>query len=112
MLLSPPKRGREEKVTALPRSAALAVRPLQRLQKQCFRSPGGKGTAMREALSRDEVVEAVDRAIEELLESAGVQAPPVDAIALAQRYLKMIVCLDRRQEQRGRAQRAAGRKQI
>lgn len=67
---------------------------------------------MREDLSRDEVIEAVDRAIEELLESAGVQAPPVDAIALAQRYLKMIVCLDRRQEQRGRAQRAAGRKQI
>jgi hypothetical protein len=67
---------------------------------------------MREDLSREEVIESVDRVIEELLESAGVQAPPVDAIALAQRYLKMIVCLDRRQEQRGRAQRAAGRKQI
>src|SRR5438309_4174253 len=67
---------------------------------------------MREDLSREEVIETVDRAIEDLLESAGVQAPPVDAIALAQRHLQMIVCLDRRQQQRGRAQRAAGRKQI
>jgi Zn-dependent peptidase ImmA (M78 family) len=67
---------------------------------------------MREDLSREEVVEVVDRVIADLLRSAGVEGPPVDAIALAQRHLKMIVCLDRRQEQRGRAQRAAGRKQI
>jgi Zn-dependent peptidase ImmA (M78 family) len=63
-------------------------------------------------LSREEVHEAVDRAVEELLEAAGVAEPPVDAIALAQRHLGMIVCLDRRQRQRGRAQRALGRKQI
>jgi Zn-dependent peptidase ImmA (M78 family) len=65
-----------------------------------------------EDLSREEVVEAVDRAVGALLEKTGVTAPPVDAIVLAQRHLGMIVCLDRRQQQRGRAQRAAGRKQI
>jgi Zn-dependent peptidase ImmA (M78 family) len=67
---------------------------------------------MFEDLSRDEVTAAVDRAVQELLEAAGVTAPPVDAIALAQRHLGMIVCLDRRQNQRGRAQRSAGHKQI
>jgi Zn-dependent peptidase ImmA (M78 family) len=67
---------------------------------------------MREDLTREEVTEAVDRTVEELLGRAGVEEPPVDAIALAQRGLGMIVCLDRRQQQRGRAQRAAGRKQI
>jgi predicted transcriptional regulator len=63
-------------------------------------------------LERDEVLETVDRAVEELLEAAGVTGPPVDAIQLAQRHLGMVVCLDRRQQQRGRAQRALGRKQI
>src|SRR4029077_10996833 len=67
---------------------------------------------MFDDLSREEVVEAVDRAVAELLQSAGMEAPPVDAIVLAQRHLGMSVCLDRRQQQRGRAQRAAGRKQI
>jgi Zn-dependent peptidase ImmA (M78 family) len=67
---------------------------------------------MIEDLSRDEVVAGIDRAVEELLQAAGLTAPPVDAIVLAQRHLGMIVCLDRRQQQRGRAQRAAGRKQI
>jgi Zn-dependent peptidase ImmA (M78 family) len=67
---------------------------------------------MTEDLSREEVHQAVDRAVEELLAAAQVTATPVDAIALAQRHLGMLVCLDRRQPQRGRAQRAAGRKQI
>jgi Zn-dependent peptidase ImmA (M78 family) len=67
---------------------------------------------MTDNLERDEVVAAVDRTVQELLEAAGVEGPPVDAIALAQRHLGMIVCLDRRQPQRGRAQRAAGHKQI
>ncbi len=67
---------------------------------------------MREELTREEVTAAVDAAVAELLAAAGVVGPPVDAIALAQRHLGMIVCLDRRQEQRGRAQRAGGRKQI
>jgi Zn-dependent peptidase ImmA (M78 family) len=67
---------------------------------------------MTEELSREEVHETVDRMVEELLGAAGVSAPPVDAIRIAQRHLGMIVCLDRRQGQRGRAQRSAGRKQI
>jgi Zn-dependent peptidase ImmA (M78 family) len=65
-----------------------------------------------EDLSRDQVTSVVDRAVCELIEKAGLQEPPLDAIALAQRQLGMIVCLDRRQPQRGRAQRTAGRKQI
>jgi Zn-dependent peptidase ImmA (M78 family) len=67
---------------------------------------------MFDDLSREEIIDAVDRAVAELLQSAGMEAPPVDAIVLAQRHLGMSVCLDRRQQQRGRAQRAAGRKQI
>src|SRR5262249_45745518 len=63
-------------------------------------------------LDREDVVATVDRMVEELLEAAGVTQPPVDAIVLAQRHLGMLVCLDRRQNQRGRAQRAGGRKQI
>ncbi len=67
---------------------------------------------MSEELSREEAHEVVDRAVAELLEAAGLAEPPVDAIALAQRHLGMVVCLDRTQPQRGRAQRVAGRKQI
>jgi len=58
---------------------------------------------MFDDLAREEVVEAVDRAVAELLQSAGMEAPPVDAIVLAQRHLGISVCLDRRQQQRGRA---------
>ena len=67
---------------------------------------------MPEDLAREEVHHAIDRVVEELLCAAGVVAPPVDAIARAQRHLGMLVCLDRRQPQRGRAQRGGGRKQI
>src|SRR5262249_13527542 len=67
---------------------------------------------MSEDLSREEVGNAVDRVVEELLDRAAVTAPPVDAIVLAQRHLGMTVCIARRPPQRGRAQRAAGRKQI
>src|SRR3989442_1609618 len=67
---------------------------------------------MLDDLSREDVTQAVDRAVHDLLDAAGVTAPPVDAIALAQRHLGMVVCLDRGQPQRGRAQRASGRKQI
>jgi predicted transcriptional regulator len=65
-----------------------------------------------DGLDREEVTRVVDRAVDELLASAGVDVPPVDCIVLAQRHLGMVVCLDRRQNQRGRAQRSAGRKQI
>lgn len=67
---------------------------------------------MSEELAREEITAIVDRAVEDLLNAAGVTAPPVDAIVLAQKHLGMLVCLDRRQPQRGRAQRSAGRKQI
>jgi Zn-dependent peptidase ImmA (M78 family) len=67
---------------------------------------------MTEELPREEIHEVVDRLVQELLKSAGVQEPPVDAIKLAQGHLGMVVCLDARQQQRGRAQRAAGQKQI
>lgn len=67
---------------------------------------------MIDELPQDEVLAVVDAAVEELLGAAGVLKPPVDAIALAQRHLGMVVCLDRNQPQRGRAQRAAGKKQI
>jgi Zn-dependent peptidase ImmA (M78 family) len=67
---------------------------------------------MIENIPREEVAAAVDRMVTDLLRAAGVEQPPVDAIVLAQRHLGMVVCLDRRQPQRGRAQRSAGRKQI
>src|SRR5262245_17389272 len=67
---------------------------------------------MFDDLTRDEVTTAVDRLVNELLDAASVTAPPVDTIALAQRHLGMIVCIDRRQPQRGRAQRTDGRRQI
>jgi len=67
---------------------------------------------MFEDVPREQVQEVVDQAVAELLAGAGMERPPVDAIVLAQRHLGMVVCLDRRQEQRGRAQRSAGRKQI
>ena len=62
---------------------------------------------MLDDLPREDVIAAVERTVDELLASAGVSEPPVDAIALAQRHLGMVVCLDRSQPQRGRAQRAA-----
>jgi hypothetical protein len=67
--------------------------------------------AMLEA-AREEVLGCVDALVEELLERAAVTQPPVDAIRLAQKHLSIEVCLDRRQPNRGRAQRANGARQI
>jgi hypothetical protein len=67
---------------------------------------------MSEDLSKDEVIQAIDRVVRNLLDRAGITEPPVDAIVLAQKHLGMEVCLDSRQPQRGRAQRTAGQKQI
>lgn len=67
---------------------------------------------MVEELSREEIHAAVDRAVEELLDRVGCQAPPVDAIVLAQKHLGMAVCLDKKQPQRGRAQRVGRQQQI
>src|ERR1700690_2019087 len=67
---------------------------------------------MLDDMPREDMVATVDRVVEELLRAANIQQPPVDAIALAQGSLGMVICLDKRQAQRGRAQRAAGKKQI
>ena len=67
---------------------------------------------MLDALPREEIITAMDRLVDELLDQAGVEAPPVDAIALAQGHLGMEICLDGRQQQRGRAQRADGKQRI
>jgi hypothetical protein len=64
---------------------------------------------MSDYLDREEVTSSVDRLVDELLARARIETPPVDAIALAQRHLGMQICLDRRQPQRGRAQRTLGR---
>jgi predicted transcriptional regulator len=63
-------------------------------------------------LPREDVLNTVDAMVEELLDAAQWTQPPVDAIALAQGPLGMVVVLDQRQPQRGRAQRALGKKQI
>lgn len=66
---------------------------------------------MVEELSHEEVMRCVDRVAEELLAAAGVEAPPVDALALAQRHLGLAVGLDKGATPR-RGRRGAGRKQI
>jgi hypothetical protein len=67
---------------------------------------------MLDDLQREDVVGVIDQMVDELLEAARVTGPPVDAIALAQGHLGMVVVLDKRQAQRGRAQRSAGKPQI
>jgi Zn-dependent peptidase ImmA (M78 family) len=67
---------------------------------------------MLDDMPREEVAAVIDQMVEELLEAAGLTGPPVDAIALAQGQLGMVVCLDKRQMQRGRAQRSRGKPQI
>src|SRR5947209_15106870 len=65
-----------------------------------------------EELTREDVVSVIDATIAELLADAGIGAPPVDAIRLAQAHLGMVVCLDERQPSRGRAQRTSSRRHI
>jgi len=67
---------------------------------------------MVDDLPREDVVHTVDRLALELLTAAKIAEPPVDAIALAQDHLGMVVCLDKRLVQRGRAQRASGQRHI
>jgi Zn-dependent peptidase ImmA (M78 family) len=67
---------------------------------------------MTETMPREDVLAIVDSAVAELLSAAKCDGPPVDAITLAQGHLGMVVCLDKRQTQRGRAQRASGKPQI
>ena len=67
---------------------------------------------MLDDMQREDVVAVIDRMVEDLLDAARIDTPPVDAIALAQTHLGMVVCLDKRQAQRGRAQRSGGKPQI
>ena len=67
---------------------------------------------MFDDMPREDMIATVDRMVEELLDASKVKQPPVDAIALAQQHLGMVVVLDQRQPQRGRAQRTLGKKQI
>lgn len=67
---------------------------------------------MFEDLQRDDITATIDKMVEEMLTAAHCTGPPVDAISLAQSHLDMVVVLDHRQPQRGRAQRALGKKQI
>ena len=62
-----------------------------------------------EEIQRDDLLATIDAMVAELLLRAGVAEPPVDAIALAQGTLGMVVVLDKRQSQRGRSQ---GKQQI
>jgi Zn-dependent peptidase ImmA (M78 family) len=63
-------------------------------------------------IPKEEIFAVIDRTVADLLAAAVITGPPVDAIALAQKHLGMVVGLDKRQEQRGRAQRSGGRPQI
>lgn len=65
-----------------------------------------------EGMDRGDVVSLIDRMVVDLLADAGIDKPPVDCIALAQKFLGIVICLDSRQPNRGRTQRAAGQKQI
>lgn len=67
---------------------------------------------MLDELSSEEVTTAVDRIIAGLLEAAGIVGPPVDAISIAQKTLRIVVCLDGSQQARGRAQRSGRQRQI
>ncbi len=67
---------------------------------------------MLDDMPREDVLAVIDRMVEELLDAAKLAQPPVDVIALAQQHLDMVVVLDQRQPQRGRAQRTLGKKQI
>ena len=67
---------------------------------------------MQDDMAREDLISVIDAMVNELLDAARLTQPPVDAIALAQQHLDLVVCLDQRQPQRGRAQRALGKKQI
>jgi hypothetical protein len=66
---------------------------------------------MSEGPQREEIHQAVDRAVQDLLEGAGVVGqPPINAIALA-RHFGLVVSFEAAQAKQGRASRGMGRKQ-
>src|SRR5262245_45829550 len=56
---------------------------------------------MSDDLSPEEIHDAVDRAVLDLLESAGIDGPPVDALSLAERHLGLAVPRERAAAKRG-----------
>src|SRR4030081_2675351 len=67
---------------------------------------------MLDDLQREDVVAVVDQMVDELLAARGVTGPPGDATPRPQAPLAMLASLDKRQPQRGRAQRSGGKPQI
>jgi predicted transcriptional regulator len=65
-----------------------------------------------EDLSHEDLARAVDRAVEDLLEAARAEAPPVDAVALARTHLGLAVRVDDQPERRGRTRRPAAPREI
>ncbi len=65
---------------------------------------------MLEDLSREDLLTAVDRAVADLLAAAGVAAPPVDAVAVAERHLGLTIRQDDRP--RSRSSKANDRREI
>jgi hypothetical protein len=61
---------------------------------------------MSEDLSREEVHQAIDRLVEELLEQAGLSEPPVDAVALARQHLRLPAPAPKRGRRRPDAEEA------
>src|SRR5438270_787650 len=90
----PPSRprwtGRHE-ARAPPRCRPCLAWALQGIGRNHLRVRSTRRPAWMDDLSREEVAETLDRAVEELLDAAAVTGPPVDAIALAQGHLGMIV---------------------
>lgn len=64
---------------------------------------------MSEELIREEVIQAVDQRVEELLQQAELEGPPVNALLLARRHLNLILCIDRREAKRGRKDAGSAR---
>jgi hypothetical protein len=65
---------------------------------------------MSEGPQREDVLQAVDHMVLDLLDGASVSEPPVDAVALA-RHLGLVLPHDPQAAQRGRSPRAGSRKQ-
>ena len=60
---------------------------------------------MSDDLTREEVHQAADRLVDDLLTAAGVTRPPVDAVDLARRHLGMTIREESRPGRHGRPRR-------
>lgn len=66
---------------------------------------------MSDGPTPEEVHDAIDRAVVDLLDAAGVSGPPVDAIRLATQHLGLVIPSPRAQAQRGGSTRASSAEQ-